>query len=120
VACGPATPLCVAIILDALGKAAVGTAAVLGTAAVIDEGSRFLAEKLAEGAEEDEEDLEGFEESLRPKTEREKQLERQLKQDARRKTGRELLEDADAIRRKFDDQTTGKMRQRGRRRLLDE
>jgi RHS repeat-associated protein len=49
IACGPATPVCAWIILDALAKATVAAAAALGTAAVIDEGSRLLAEQLDKG-----------------------------------------------------------------------
>ena len=66
-----------------------------------------------------EEDVAGFEESLKKPTSKEKEIAKQKKQDARRKTGREKLEDADAIRKGDPDpfQEAAKTRQKAKKRL---
>ncbi len=64
--------------------------------------------------------LDAIEKALTTKpTQAEKDQQKAKKRDARDKTGRELLEDADAIRRNDPDpfQNADKMRQRGRNRL---
>ena len=51
VACGPATPICATILLDALAKATAFTGGALISLWAIDEGSQLLAEKLEEGGD---------------------------------------------------------------------